>query len=166
MEPDNNPPKVGCAGLLVLDTFCGPLAAWPAEGVLTVLQRMPVSAGGCAANVALDLARQGVATDVVGCVGRDLAGGLLLENFAWHQVSTSRIERVADLPTSTTVILLIQGQDRRYLHVVGANRALTVGQIARDWVRNLKVFYIGGLLALPGVELPELAGLLQFCRSC
>ena len=166
MKPAHTPPQVGCAGLLVQDTFCGPLAAWPAEGELTVLEGMPVSAGGCAANVAIDLARQGVATEVLGCVGCDLAGGVLLENFARHQVGTSRIQRVEDLPTSTTVILLIQGQDRRYLHVVGANRALTVEQIARDWVRNLKVFYLGGLFALPGVELSMLAELLQFCRSC
>lgn len=131
-----------------------------------VLKEMPVSAGGCAANVAVDLVRQGVAAEVVGCVGSDLAGSALLESFQRHQVGTSRIRRVEHLPTSTTVILLIQGQDRRYLHVVGANRAFTIGQIARDWVRNLRIFYLGGLFALPGVDLAELADLLQFCRRC
>jgi sugar/nucleoside kinase (ribokinase family) len=131
-----------------------------------VLKEMPVSAGGCAANVAIDLAQQGVAAEVVGCVGRDLAGGALLKSLEHHQVGTSRIRRVQGLPTSTTVILLIQGQDRRYLHVVGANRAFTIEQIARDWVRDLKVFYLGGLFALPGVDLADLAGLLQFCRTC
>lgn len=131
-----------------------------------VLQEMPVSAGGCAANVAIDLARQGVDVEVVGCVGRDLAAEVLLESFERHQVGTSRIKRVEDLPTSITVVLLLQGQDRRYLHVIGANEAFTVEQIARDWVRNLKVFYLGGLFALPGIELFELADLLQFCRGC
>lgn len=158
--------QVGCAGLLVQDTFCGPLKAWPAEGELTVLPGMPVSVGGCAANVAIDLARQGFAAEVVGCVGCDLAGGVLLETFAHHHVGSSRIRRVEDLPTSTTVILLIQGQDRRYLHVVGANRAFTIEQIARDWVRSLRIFYFGGLFALPGVDLSKLAELLQFCRGC
>jgi sugar/nucleoside kinase (ribokinase family) len=162
----NTPAQVGCAGLLVQDTFCGPLAAWPAEGELVVLQEMLVSAGGCAANVAIDLVRQGVAAEVVGCVGRDIAGDVLLESFARHQVGTSRVKRVEDLPTSTTVILLLQGQDRRYLHVVGANRAFNIEQIARDWLRNLKVFYLGGLFALPGLELSKLADLLQFCRAC
>ena len=166
MRRANASPRVGCAGLLVQDTFCGPLAAWPAEGELTVLPQMPASAGGCAANVAIDLARQGVAADVVGCLGRDLAAGFLLESFARHEVGTARIRQVEDLSTSTTVILLIQGQDRRYLHVIGANRAFTIEQIARDWVRSLNVFYLGGLFALPGVELSRLADLLQFCRGC
>lgn len=131
-----------------------------------VLPEMPVSAGGCAANVAMDLGRQDVAAEVVGCVGCDLAGDFLLERFARHQVGTSRVRRIEDLPTSTTVILLIQGQDRRYLHVVGANRAFAIEQIAREWVRKLKIFYLGGLFALPGVEVPQLAELLQFCRGC
>ena len=125
-----------------------------------------MSAGGCAANVAIDLARQGVAAEVVGCVGRDLAAGVLLESFERCHVGTSCIKQIDDLPTSTTVILLMQGQDRRYLHVIGANRAFTIEQIARDWVRQLKVFYLGGLFALPGIELSELAELLQFCRGC
>lgn len=158
--------RVGCAGLLVLDTFCGPLAMWPAEGELTVLQEMPASAGGCAANVALDLARQGIEAEVVGCVGRDLAAGVLLESLEHHRVGTSRIAQVEHLPTSTTVILLIQGQDRRYLHVIGANKAFTIEQIAWDWVRSLSVFYLGGLFALPGIESSRLADLLQFCRGC
>ena len=162
----NTPTQVGCVGLLVQDTFCGPLAGWPAEGELTLLQEMPAGAGGCAANVAIDLARQGVAAEVVGCVGGDLAAGVLLESLERCQVGTSRIKRVAGLPTSTTVILLIQGQDRRYLHVIGANREFAIEQIARDWVRNLKIFYLGGLFALPGIELSKLAELLQFCRGC
>lgn len=166
MRRANSPPRVGCAGLLVQDTFCGPLVAWPAEGELTVLQEMPASAGGCAANVAIDLARQGVDAEVAGCVGRDLAAGVLLESLERHQVGTTRIRQVDGLPTSTTVILLIHGEDRRYLHVIGANRAFTIEQIARDWVRSLKVFYLGGLFALPGLDLSRLADLLQFCRGC
>lgn len=133
---------------------------------MTVLQEMPVSAGGCAANVAIDLARQGVDVEVVGCVGCDIAADVLHESLERHQVGTGRITRVEHLPTSTTVVLLLKGQDRRYLHVIGANEALTVEQIARDWVRNLRVFYLGGLFALPGIELLQMADLLQFCRSC
>jgi sugar/nucleoside kinase (ribokinase family) len=63
------------------------------------------------------------------------------------------------------VILLIEGQDRRYLHVIGANQAFSIERIPREWLRSLKVFYLGGLFALPGIELTELAALLQFCRA-
>lgn len=157
-------PKVGCAGLLVEDTFCGPLAALPPEGALHVLDYMPVKAGGCAANVAINLAKQGTTVDVVGCVGEDSAAGVILKTFAMHDIGCSKVARLHGWRTSKTVILLIEGQDRRYLHVVGANRAFTVGHISREWVSQLKVFYLGGLFALPGIDVGELAALLQFCR--
>ena len=61
--------EVGCAGILVADTFCGPMKRLPREGELLAIDEMPSKAGGCAANVAIDLAKQGVAADVCGCVG-------------------------------------------------------------------------------------------------
>jgi sugar/nucleoside kinase (ribokinase family) len=158
-------PDVGCAGLLVEDTFCGPLPALPPEGALALLDDMPVRAGGCAANVAIDLAKQGIGVDVAGCVGEDSAADVLYKTFAAQRVGTAGVVRVKQHPTSKTVILLIEGQDRRYLHVTGANRAFTVEHISREWLASLKVFYLGGLFGLPGIDLKELAGLLEFCRS-
>lgn len=159
-------PDVGCAGLLVEDTFCGPVAALPPAGSLLALDDMPVRAGGCAANVAIDLAKQGIAVDLAGCVGRDGAGDALLKTFARHDVGASNVLRVEHHPTSRTVILLIKGQDRRYLHVSGANNAFAIEQISRPWVASLKVFYLGGLFALPGIDFAQLAALLAFCREC
>jgi sugar/nucleoside kinase (ribokinase family) len=156
--------RVGCAGLLVEDTFCGPLAALPPQGALSLLNEMPVRAGGCAANVAIDLAKQGVAVDVVGCVGKDNAANLLYKTFEKHGIGTKGIREVV-APTSKTVILLIQGQDRRYLHVTGANRDFSIDHISWDWLSTLDVFYLGGLFGLPAINIKKLAGLLEFCRS-
>ncbi|MBL8270413.1 carbohydrate kinase family protein [Steroidobacter sp.] len=158
-------PDVGCAGLLVEDTFCGPLAALPPAGALLTLDDMPVRAGGCAANVAIDLVKQGISVDLAGCVGRDGAADALLKTFAQQDVGASRVVRVEQYPTSRTVILLIEGQDRRYLHVIGANRAFNIEQISHQWLSSLKVFYLGGLFALPGIEFSKLAALLAFCRE-
>lgn len=158
-------PRVGCAGLLVEDTFCGPVAALPPEGALTVLDNIPVRAGGCAANVAIDLAKQGVDVDVVGCVGQDAAADVVTRAFETHGVGSSHIARISNCETSKTVILLVEGQDRRYLHCVGANCAFSVDHVPRDWISELKVFYLGGLFALPGIDFAQLAALLKFCRQ-
>jgi sugar/nucleoside kinase (ribokinase family) len=158
-------PDVGCAGILVEDTFCGPMVALPREGALLALDHMPVRAGGCAANVAIDLARQGITVDVNGCVGRDAAANVVLSLFEAQGVGFSRVAHVAGEQTSKTVILLVEGEDRRYLHFVGANRAFTVDHIPRDWLSGLKVFYLGGLFAMPGIDIEKLAELLRFCRA-
>jgi sugar/nucleoside kinase (ribokinase family) len=158
-------PEVGCAGLLVEDTFCGPMGAFPPQGALHLLDDMPVKAGGCAGNVAIDLARQGVSVDVVGCVGNDSAAEVLFRTFAAHRVGYSRVVRVSDHGTSKTIIVLIEGQDRRYLHVSGANRAFCVDHISRDWLAKLRAFYVGGLFALPKLDIEQLASLFRFCRA-
>jgi sugar/nucleoside kinase (ribokinase family) len=124
---------------------------------------MPVKAGGCAANVAIDLAKQGIAADVIGCVGCDSAADVLLKTFDAHGVGPSRVVRIDRCSTSRTVILLVEGQDRRFLHVTGANRVLTVDNLSLEWLASLKVFYLGGLFALPGIDLEQLARLLKFC---
>jgi len=40
-------------------------------------------------------------------------------------VGCERVVAVSEYPTSRTVILLVEGEDRRYVHVFGANRAYT-----------------------------------------
>jgi sugar/nucleoside kinase (ribokinase family) len=156
---------VGCAGILVSDTFCGPMQALPREGQLLAVDALPTKAGGCASNVAIDLAKQGVDVDIAGCLGSDASAKVLLASLEEHRVGCSQIVYSSDLPTSKTVILLVAGQDRRYIHSFGANAAFTVGDIDRQWVRGLKVFYLGGLFLMPAFRLDELIELLAFCRQ-
>lgn len=155
---------VGCAGILVADMFCGPIAALPEPGELLAVDDMKLSAGGCAANVAIGLARQGIDVEVSGCVGNDASAGILIAELEGAGVGCHHVVRSDEKPTSKTVILLAEGEDRRYLHAFGANGAFRVGDIDPAWVGSLQVFYVGGLFALPGFELGELARLLETCR--
>ena len=63
------------------------------------------------------------------------------------------------------MILVVEGQDRRYIHVFGANAGFEVPLIRRAWIDGLKVFYFGGLFAAPGIHAEPLAELLQYCRQ-
>ena len=157
--------QVGCAGILVSDIICGPMDELPREGQLLAVDNLPTKAGGCAANVAIDLAKQDILVDIAGCLGNDPSAKVLLSSLEGHGVSSSRIVYSDQLPTSKTVILLVKGQDRRYIHSFGANAAFTVSHIDRQWLRDLKVFYLGGLFLMPAFHLSELIDLLAFCRS-
>ena len=137
----------------------------PLAGELLAIDQMPSKAGGCAANVAIDLAKQAVAVDVCGCVGGDASAEVLLSSLAAAGVGCGQVRRLHGQPTSKTVILLVEGEDRRYIHVFGANAAFDIGQLRRDWIDGLKVFYLGGLLAMPGVCMEQLAELLGYCRQ-
>jgi sugar/nucleoside kinase (ribokinase family) len=165
MAGDEGKAAVGCVGILVADTICGPLEALPGPGELLAIDDMPMSAGGCAANVAIDLARQGLAVDVVGCLGADAAAEIVVAELQRANVGCARIVRSYEASTSKTVILLVAGEDRRYIHNFGANAAFRVSDIDRAWVKSLAVLYVGGLYAMPGIDARELASLLAECRS-
>ena len=99
--------EVGCAGILVADMLCGPIVALPRPGQLLTVDDIPIKAGGCAANVAIDLARQKVSAAVVGCVGRDVAAQAPLAALREHGVDCDSVIESDRLATSKTVILLV-----------------------------------------------------------
>ena len=156
---------VGCAGVLVSDLFCGPMPELPQEGQLLAIDAIEPGAGGCAANVAIGLAKQGFAVDLVGCVGDDTSAQALIRTLEDDGVGCRHVAVTDRFPTSKTVILVVAGQDRRYIHTFGSNQAFTIEHVDRDWVAGLKVFYLGGLLVLPGIDMEALRGLLEFCRQ-
>ena len=156
---------VGCAGILVADTICGPLDALPVEGQLVVLDSMPTMLGGCAANVAVGLRKQGISADVSGCLGNDPFANIIIDLLSKVGVGCERITLTDQYPTSQTCMLLVKGQDRRFIHVFGANKAFSVSHINRDWLSTLKVFYVGGLFAVPSIKMDELRDALAFCKS-
>jgi sugar/nucleoside kinase (ribokinase family) len=156
---------VGCAGIIVADTICGPIPRLPRAGELLAVDRMPLKIGGCASNVAVDLAKQGIDVEVCGSVGADAPAEAVLQMLASAGVNCGQVRRLDSHPTSQTVILLVEGEDRRFIHSFGANAAFNVGQIPRGWVDGLKVFYLGGLFVMPAVGADELAELLLYCRQ-
>ncbi|MCB1105610.1 MAG: carbohydrate kinase family protein [Opitutaceae bacterium] len=157
--------NIGCAGILVEDTFCGPMDRLPAGGELLPLAGMPVHVGGCAANVGLGLIKQGHRVGLSGCLGEDASADTILALLGQAGADVAQVVKTPGHPTSKTVILLVKNEDRRYLHVFGANQAFTSARLPAAWLDTLDVLYVGGLFALPGLDLAGLADALAHCRA-
>lgn len=141
-----------CCGILFADVVCSPIQCVPKEGHLIVAERIQLCLGGCASNAALDLARLEVKVGVAGCVGDDVFGQSVIETLSGGGVDTGGIHRVDGINTASTMVINVQGQDRRFISSLGASTRMTVEHIPDDWVRRAKVFYVGGYLMLPGLE--------------
>jgi len=141
------------------------MRALPREGQLLAVDSMPSKAGGHAANVAVGLVKQGFSADVVGCLGGDSSAQLMRSSLEEQGVGCERLVYAEDYSTSKTVILLVEGEDRRYIHTVGANAVFSARHISREWLEDLKVFYLGGLLAMPALVIGELVETFRFCRE-
>jgi sugar/nucleoside kinase (ribokinase family) len=142
------------AGILVVDHLSTPIARVPRAGELILCDRLPLAVGGCASNVAIDLARVGVGVGVVGCVGRDPFGQFLIDRLSAAGVETSGVQMLDEVGTSGTLIINVAGEDRRFIHAAGANAVMQASHIPLDRVRRAKVFYVGGYLLMPALEEP------------
>ncbi len=154
------------AGILVVDHLSAPIARLPRAGELVLCDRLPLAIGGCAANVAIDLARVGVGVGVAGCVGRDPFGQFLIDRLTRAGVETSGVRMLDDVDTSGTLIINVAGEDRRFIHAAGANAVIQATDIRLERVRQAKVFYVGGYLLMPALEGPQgLAALFRQARA-
>lgn len=79
--------------------------------------------GGKGANQASAVAKQGCDTKMLGAVGRDLSGGLAIQNLESYGIDCSAIEKT-DAPTGAAVITVCGG-DNHILLDVGANANVT-----------------------------------------
>ena len=151
--------EIVCAGILVSDTFCGPMESLPAAGQLLQIDPFKIRTGGCAANTAICLAKQGVSTRVVGKVGDDSAGTAILNDLALRGIDVAGVARGDTSPTSQTVILVCRDEDRRFLHNFGANAEFSAADIEAALDPVPRIVYVGGYMAMPGMQAAALADL-------
>ena len=152
---------VACVGILVADIFASPIPRLPGEGELTTTSGFVTSVGGCAANVAVALRILGSTVTIAGKVGTDMFGDFVISDLRRHGIGVEHIRRTPNQSTSGTVIFTVRGEDRRYLHSIGANADFTLDDIDYSLLDDVRVLYVGGYLAMPSFAPEQLARLFQ-----
>ena len=154
-----------CLGLLCADLVCDPIETLPKPGQLVETRRMDLSLGGCASNAAYDLAHLGVTVGVGGCVGDDVFGRYLIHTLDHAGVNTNGIHCTADAATATTAVINVDGDDRRFIAAVGANRLFSQAMVPAELIESSRVIYIGGFLMLDALETEETLHRLRRARA-
>lgn len=133
-----------CLGIVVADHVCQPIDHLPRSGELVLTDRTSLTLGGCAANVAVDLARLGRKTVIVGRVGEDPFGSFVTDELNRSGVDTRHLLSMPGEATSCSMIVNVAGEDRRFIHARGANGLLNGEEISSDMLRQARVVYVGG----------------------
>ncbi len=158
-------PEVLCAGIVVADHVSSPITHLPAAGELVMAENMLLTIGGCAANAAVDLAKMGVRSAVVGCVGQDVFGRVVVEMLREAGVDVSHVRPKAGAATSQTMIVNVAGEDRRFIHTFGANGEFSPADIPASALVACKVLYLGGYLLMPNLREEELVPVFAAARA-
>jgi len=154
-----------CAGIIVADHVSAPISRLPAAGELVLADRLLLTLGGCAANVAVDLVKMRLRTTVVGRVGGDAFGRVVTDMLRDEGVDVSAVSVSPDLLTSQTLIINVAGQDRRFIHTFGANAAFRAADIPLDQVKRCRALYLGGYLVMPEMVQEELVPVFEAARK-
>jgi sugar/nucleoside kinase (ribokinase family) len=127
--------------------------------------RLLLTIGGCAANVAVDLAKMEVAAGVVGRVGGDVFGRVVTDMLREAHVDVESLQTSAGTDTSQTLIVNVLGQDRRFIHTFGANAEFRAADIPLERATRCRVLYLGGYLVMPKVTQDELIPVFAAARA-
>lgn len=160
-----NAVDVLCAGIVVADHICTPISHVPRAGELVLADGMTLASGGCAANTAVDLARMGVSSSIVGRVGNDLFGNVVSKLLEREGVNTSQLLHTKGSDTSQTLIINVKNEDRRFVHTFGANAQFRADDVSISSISRSKVFYVGGYLLMPNFDQNGLIRLFQQARQ-
>jgi sugar/nucleoside kinase (ribokinase family) len=152
-------------GILVADQICAPIERVPKAGELILTDELRLSTGGCASNAAVDLVRVGVEVDVVGSVGDDAFGRFIIDRLDRDGVGTRLIRTLSGVGTSGTMIVNVRGEDRRFIHTLGANAHFRASDIPWSEVRRAKVLYVGGYLLMSALDGRELGEVFRQARD-
>ncbi len=153
--------EVICVGILVADIFAHPVESLPAPGQLGLTERFLFGAGGCATNTAASLSRLGKSVGVLGKVGNDVFGSLVIQDLKRLGVDASHVACSQTHPTSGTVILNVAGEDRRYIHCIGANADFSFSDVDSSVLDGVKALYVGGFMAMPQFGTKDLTQLFH-----
>jgi sugar/nucleoside kinase (ribokinase family) len=156
---------VVCAGLVVADHVSPPLDHLPRAGELIVVDNLVLNIGGGAANTAMDLARLGVPTAICARVGDDPFGRFATETLLGRGIDCAALKTDPTRPTSQTLIVNVRGEDRRFIHTVGANTGFVAADLDAVLAGAPRVLHIGYFLILPNLDAHELAERFRRARA-
>lgn len=158
--------RVACLGVHIVDILARPIAEPPLAGGRHMVDAVRITAAGTAAGTSVDLAKLGAEAVVLGAVGDDELGELLVQMLARHGVDTARLVRKSADQTSVSILLIGEDGERRVVvRLPGANGHLTLGDVDFDAIAEADLLHVGGVDVLGKFAGEPLLEVMAFARS-
>jgi sugar/nucleoside kinase (ribokinase family) len=136
-----------------------------APGRLVEVGAATFATGGPVSNTGLALHRLGIATRLIGKVGDDLVGRVILDLLARADPRLAEgMAVVAGEVSSYSVVINPPGVDRMFLHCPGANHTFTADDVSFDRVAAARLFHFGYPPLMRAMYRDEGNGLVEVMR--
>jgi len=139
---------VVCVGILVADVIAKTVDKVPESGKLGLVDSIRLHNGGGAMSCAIDLAKIGAKSAIIGKVGEDGFGQYLTGVLVQHGVNVSGLAVDNKVDTSSSVVLIETSGERTFLHCQGSNGAFKEEDIDYSVIEKSKIAFISGSLLM------------------
>lgn len=135
---------VSVVGLYILDVLGRPVERIPERGNVDFIEEIRLTVAGTAGGTVVDLAKLGMSCLAVGAVGQDEKADFVLMTLEKFGVDTTCMQRLADVPTSATILNVRPNGDRPALHVRGASDHFDIDEATLSQVLDARFVHLGG----------------------
>lgn len=142
--------SVMLTGFFVVDIIAYNLDRIPQPGEIVRTNYFYISTGGHPLNIAIDLAKlgfNGFNITVCGSMGNDMFSRFIIETLRSYDIGLCT-KIVDGIYTSTTLILVERGRDRRFINYIGANAYLDIDHVIRCYNKVMPRYFFIAMGAL------------------
>lgn len=144
---------VSVCGTYILDILGVPVTEIPPGGGRLLIEEIRLAVAGTAGGTVVPCARLGLKALAVGAVGSDEKADWMLNALEREGIDISLMERMADSPTSATILPIRPDGSRPVMHARGASARWRIAPDTQKAACRSKVLHLGGvgsLLAMDG----------------
>ena len=142
---------VTVAGLVILDALAVPVTEIPDRGTVDFVDQIRFTVAGPAGGTAVDCAKLGLRTSLVGVVGDDDAGFMIRRLLKRNSVNRMYLRVAKGMRTSSSIVFVRSDGERPAVHARGSSDYLWAGDFSTD-VYSAKVFHMGGTGLLKSLD--------------
>jgi sugar/nucleoside kinase (ribokinase family) len=153
--------RITCVGILVADLIGRPIDRFPEKGKLMLVPEMELHVGGCAHNTGVVLRKLGEDVTVVGKVGKDDLGEVVIRSLERHGIDARGVSFDDVYHTSATMVILDARGERTFLHYPGTNARLRADDVSEELLQKTQIVHVAGSFLMPGFDGEETAILFQ-----
>lgn len=156
---------IACVGILCVDALGRPVDSLPEKGKLKLVDNISFQIGGCAANVSISLAKIGLPSSVIGRIGNDRSGQMLLDALKTERVEVKGLKIDSSVSTSASLVMISNDSERSIVHAMGTNQHFCFEDIDLEIIRNSRILLIAGTFLMPRFDGPGTEKLLKFAAG-
>jgi sugar/nucleoside kinase (ribokinase family) len=132
-------------GFITFDALCRPVTEIPPGGETIFVDDYALAVSGAAGSAVIVAAKHGLRSRAVGGVGNDDMGDWVLMKLGRYGVDTGLMQRIAGLPTSSSIVTTRPDGQRPALHLRGATDGFLLSDEQMDSALDTLILHVGGV---------------------